>query len=104
MLSVGILKVVTFQLVLVSNVHRTFILINYGDIAETDQIWLVSGNGSLLLLQMIEMRRNCPCLTSSLSKCQLCLEQVEGLKTIHLLYFYRLVTTRRTLSILSQFQ
>lgn len=65
MLSVCIFKVVTFQLVLVSNVHRTFILINYGDIAQTEQIWLVSGNRSLLLLQRKEMRRNCPCLTSS---------------------------------------
>ncbi|KAK9953845.1 hypothetical protein ABG768_015968 [Culter alburnus] len=44
MLSVGILKVVTFQVVLVSNVHRTFILINYGDIAETEQIWLAGYN------------------------------------------------------------
>uniref|UniRef100_A0A8C1BXP8 NIDO domain-containing protein n=1 Tax=Cyprinus carpio carpio TaxID=630221 RepID=A0A8C1BXP8_CYPCA len=30
---------VTFQVVLVSNVHRSFILINYGDIAETEQMW-----------------------------------------------------------------
>ncbi|XP_050951857.1 alpha-tectorin [Labeo rohita] len=31
--------VATFQVVLVSSVHRSFILINYGDIAETEQIW-----------------------------------------------------------------
>ncbi len=37
------LKVVTFQVVLVSNSDRSFILINYGDIAETSQAWLVSG-------------------------------------------------------------
>ncbi len=37
------LKVVTFQVVLVSNGDRSFILINYGDIAETSQAWLVSG-------------------------------------------------------------
>lgn len=49
MLSVCILKVVTFQVVLVSNVHRTFVLINYGDIAETEQIWLVSGDGSFVV-------------------------------------------------------
>ncbi|XP_056116472.1 uncharacterized protein LOC130092597, partial [Rhinichthys klamathensis goyatoka] len=30
----------TFQLVLVSNGERSFILINYGDIAETGQVWL----------------------------------------------------------------
>ncbi len=36
-------KVVTFQVVLVSNGDRSFILINYGDIAETGQVWLVSG-------------------------------------------------------------
>ncbi|KAF4114438.1 hypothetical protein G5714_004661 [Onychostoma macrolepis] len=32
--------VVTFQVVLVSNGDRSFILINYGDIAETGQVWL----------------------------------------------------------------
>ncbi|ROI24879.1 Sushi, nidogen and EGF-like domain-containing protein 1 [Anabarilius grahami] len=31
---------VTFQVVLVSNGERSFILINYGDIAETGQVWL----------------------------------------------------------------
>ncbi|XP_058618388.1 uncharacterized protein si:dkey-9l20.3 [Onychostoma macrolepis] len=31
--------VVTFQVVLVSNAHRSFILVNYGDIAETEQMW-----------------------------------------------------------------
>ncbi|ROL53486.1 Pancreatic secretory granule membrane major glycoprotein GP2, partial [Anabarilius grahami] len=35
---------VTFQVVLVFSVHRTFILINYGDIAETGQIWLAGYN------------------------------------------------------------
>uniref|UniRef100_A0A673FR82 NIDO domain-containing protein n=1 Tax=Sinocyclocheilus rhinocerous TaxID=307959 RepID=A0A673FR82_9TELE len=39
--------VATFQMVFVSNVHRSFILINYGDIAETEQMWLVSGDRSL---------------------------------------------------------
>ncbi|XP_043081297.1 sushi, nidogen and EGF-like domain-containing protein 1 [Puntigrus tetrazona] len=29
----------TFQVVLVSNVHRSFILLNYGNISETEQIW-----------------------------------------------------------------
>ena len=46
MLTLGILKEVTFQVVLVSNVHRSFILINYGDIAETEQMWQVSGDRS----------------------------------------------------------
>ncbi|KAG1942039.1 sushi, nidogen and EGF-like domain-containing protein [Pimephales promelas] len=36
--------VVSFQTVLVSSVHRTFILINYGNIAETEQIWLAGYN------------------------------------------------------------
>ncbi len=36
------LKVVTFQVVLVSNGDRSFILINYGDIAQTARVWLVS--------------------------------------------------------------
>ncbi|KAK2885956.1 hypothetical protein Q8A67_016793 [Cirrhinus molitorella] len=31
--------VATFQVVIVSSVHRSFILLNYGDIAETEQIW-----------------------------------------------------------------
>ncbi|RXN17895.1 nidogen and EGF-like domain-containing [Labeo rohita] len=31
--------VATFQVVLASSVHRSFILINYGDIAETNQTW-----------------------------------------------------------------
>ncbi|XP_026054844.1 uncharacterized protein LOC113040855 [Carassius auratus] len=39
MLSVAVLKEATFQVVLVSNVHRSFILINYGDIARTEQKW-----------------------------------------------------------------
>ncbi len=47
MLYLGVLKVVTFQVVLVSNVHRSFILINYGDIAETEQKWLVSDDRPL---------------------------------------------------------
>lgn len=47
MLSLAILKVVTFQVVLVSNVHRSFILINYGDIAETEQMWMVSDDRPL---------------------------------------------------------
>uniref|UniRef100_A0A671LFG4 NIDO domain-containing protein n=1 Tax=Sinocyclocheilus anshuiensis TaxID=1608454 RepID=A0A671LFG4_9TELE len=38
--------VATFQVVFVSNVHRSFILINYGDIGETEQMWLVSGDRS----------------------------------------------------------
>ncbi|CAM4683270.1 unnamed protein product [Leuciscus chuanchicus] len=37
-------RVVTFQVILVSSVHRSFILINYGDIAETKQIWLAGYN------------------------------------------------------------
>jgi hypothetical protein len=78
MTSVGILKVVSFQMVLVSNVHRTFILINYGDIAETEQIWLVSGDRSLLFLQKIEMTMNCPCLTSSLTFLQKTVISVTG--------------------------
>lgn len=41
MLFVGVLKVVTFQVVVVSNEDNSFILINYGDIAETVQLWLV---------------------------------------------------------------
>lgn len=47
MLSIGVLKVVTFQLVLAYNVHRSFILIYYGDVAETGQLWQV---GEVLLL------------------------------------------------------
>ncbi len=43
LLFVVVFKVVTFQVVLVSNGDRSFILINYGDIAETGQVWLVSG-------------------------------------------------------------
>uniref|UniRef100_A0A8C1NAN1 Alpha-tectorin n=1 Tax=Cyprinus carpio TaxID=7962 RepID=A0A8C1NAN1_CYPCA len=35
---------VTFQVVLVSNGDRSFILINYGDIAETGQVWLAGYN------------------------------------------------------------
>ncbi len=42
MLSIGVLKVVTFQVVLAYNVHRSFILIYYGSIAETGQPWQVS--------------------------------------------------------------
>ena len=42
MLSIGVLKVVTFQVVLAYNVHRSFILIYYGDVAETVQPWQVS--------------------------------------------------------------
>jgi len=34
-------KVVTFQVVLAYNVHRSFILFNYGDIATTTQSWTV---------------------------------------------------------------
>uniref|UniRef100_A0A8C2FNJ6 NIDO domain-containing protein n=1 Tax=Cyprinus carpio TaxID=7962 RepID=A0A8C2FNJ6_CYPCA len=34
--------VITFQVVLAYNVHRSFILINYGDVAETGQPWQVS--------------------------------------------------------------
>ncbi|KAK2885958.1 hypothetical protein Q8A67_016795 [Cirrhinus molitorella] len=33
--------VATFQVVLVSSVHRSFILLNYGHISETEQIWQV---------------------------------------------------------------
>ncbi|TRY90286.1 hypothetical protein DNTS_034162 [Danionella cerebrum] len=36
----------TFQVVLVSSVQRSFILINYGNITHTDQTWLVSGRRS----------------------------------------------------------
>uniref|UniRef100_A0A671LAS7 NIDO domain-containing protein n=1 Tax=Sinocyclocheilus anshuiensis TaxID=1608454 RepID=A0A671LAS7_9TELE len=36
--------VATFQVVFVSNVHRSFILINYGEIAETEQMWLAGYN------------------------------------------------------------
>jgi len=78
MTSVGILKVVSFQTVLVSSVHRTFILINYGNIAETKQIWLVSGDRSLLFLQKIEMTRNCPCLISFLIFLQKTVISVTG--------------------------
>ncbi len=39
MLSIGVLKVVTFQVILAYNVHRSFILIYYGGIAETGQPW-----------------------------------------------------------------
>ncbi|KAI2650042.1 Alpha-tectorin [Labeo rohita] len=39
--------VATFQVVLVSSVHRSFILINYGDIAETEQIWQVSEDSNI---------------------------------------------------------
>ncbi len=37
-----VLKVVTFQVVLAYNFHRSFILINYGNISATTQGWLVS--------------------------------------------------------------
>ncbi|RXN33577.1 nidogen and EGF-like domain-containing [Labeo rohita] len=36
--------VATFQVVLASSVHRSFILINYGDIAETNQTWQAGYN------------------------------------------------------------
>uniref|UniRef100_A0A8C1TEY0 NIDO domain-containing protein n=1 Tax=Cyprinus carpio TaxID=7962 RepID=A0A8C1TEY0_CYPCA len=36
--------VVTFQVVLAYNVHRSFILINYGDVAETGQPWQAGYN------------------------------------------------------------
>lgn len=42
MLSIYDLKVVTFQVVLAYNFHRSFILFNYGDIAATTQSWMVS--------------------------------------------------------------
>lgn len=42
MLFVCFLQVVTFQLVLLSNVYHSFILFNYGNITETRQQWLVS--------------------------------------------------------------
>lgn len=42
MLSVGVLKVASFQVVLAYNVHRSFILIYYGDVAETGLPWQVS--------------------------------------------------------------
>ncbi len=42
MLSIGVLKVVTFQVILAYNVHRSFILIYYGGVAETGQLWQVS--------------------------------------------------------------
>ncbi len=42
MLSIGVLKVVTFQVILAYNVHRSFILIYYGGVAETGQPWQVS--------------------------------------------------------------
>ncbi len=42
MLSIGVLKVVTFQVILAYNIHRSFILIYYGGVAETGQPWQVS--------------------------------------------------------------
>uniref|UniRef100_A0A8C2FFS7 NIDO domain-containing protein n=1 Tax=Cyprinus carpio TaxID=7962 RepID=A0A8C2FFS7_CYPCA len=36
--------VITFQVVLAYNVHRSFILINYGDVAETGQPWQAGYN------------------------------------------------------------
>lgn len=42
MLFICVLKVVTFQLVLLSNVDHSFILFNYGNISESRQQWLVS--------------------------------------------------------------
>ena len=42
MLSVDVLKVASFQVVLAYNVHRSFILIYYGDVAETRLPWQVS--------------------------------------------------------------
>lgn len=42
MLSLGVFKVVTFQVVLAYNVHRSFILIYYGNVAQTGQPWQVS--------------------------------------------------------------
>ena len=77
MSSVGILKVVTFQVILVSSVHRSFILINYGDIAETKQIWLVSADSSLLLFFANDRNdKELPWLYFM---------HVEDIKTIHLL-------------------
>ncbi|XP_048035823.1 sushi, nidogen and EGF-like domain-containing protein 1 [Megalobrama amblycephala] len=40
MLFIHFVKVVTFQVVLAYNVHRSFILFNYGDIATTVQSWM----------------------------------------------------------------
>jgi hypothetical protein len=67
MLSVGVLKVASFQVVLAYNVHRSFILIYYGDVTETGQPWQVSEVADCFLctVQMrkintdIQFKRNC---------------------------------------------
>ncbi|TRY90287.1 hypothetical protein DNTS_034162 [Danionella cerebrum] len=45
--------VVNFQVVLAYNVHRSFILINYGDVARTGQTWQVSNNGLLTFTEAV---------------------------------------------------
>jgi len=57
MLSVGLLKVASFQVVLAYNVHRSFIVIYYGDVAETGQTWRV--NGVLLLVHCTNDKNKC---------------------------------------------
>ena len=41
-MSVGVLKVASFQVILAYNVHRSFTLIYYGDVAEAGLPWQVS--------------------------------------------------------------
>lgn len=58
MVFICVLKVVTFQLVLLSNVDHSFILFNYGNIAETRQQWLVS------LKVLLQFKRESVCKLS----------------------------------------
>ncbi len=63
-LYLGVFEGGTFQVVLVSNVHRSFILINYGDIAETEQKWLVSDDRPFVNFVNEINDKNCPRLAS----------------------------------------